>query len=505
MEAGQAGDHRVTVAELTVELPDGVAGPLDVLFDGRRIWSVGEDQCGPGLAVLAWPAALLPYLQGETQIALRVPATGEVVAVRDVRFGESAGRVAVVDADGVFLVVNKWGRLSRSLEGRDLALTRLLDDSSRVLGLLGELGVDAYLVGGSLLGAMRSGDFLAHDDDVDIAYLSSYSSPADLSLESYRIQRHLEAAGHVVIRHSSAHIQVLFYGPGSAVEHYVDIFTAFYKDGVYCQPFALRGRLDVEKVLPTSTVTLRGRELPAPAVPSAWLELAYGRWETPDPSFRFVTPEATTRRFHAWFGAYQAGREFWSDWLGDRVATSARESDEARELAGRVGEHDLVLELGAGTGADARFLADLGHEVWAVDYAVQYGRPPFPGVPGLRYRMGNLAETRDLLRLAVEARAHGAPTVVYGRDVLAGLVPPARANVLLLMASLPTFRAGWFTFDTDLPPWYLHEDPTTWHLPLEVFEAECAAAGLRSRAVRQFERSTPAGPRGHAVVEVRRP
>jgi hypothetical protein len=500
-EISGAGMVEATRDALTVAVPYPVSGAVDVLFDGRRVWSIATELMGEGPTVLPWPDALVPYLHGQAEVVVRKAETGDVVARGAVRLGNSELPIAVVDADGSPLVVNKWGRLSRSLEGQDALLEQLLTDADSVFELLHELGLPAYLVGGSLLGAMRSGDFLAHDDDIDIAYLSPHSSPADLSLESYRIQRHLEAAGHVVVRHSSAHLQVVFYSSPGRAHHYVDIFTAFYKDGWYCQPFALRGRLGIGEVVPTSTVTLRGHVFPAPAVPGSWLQLAYGRWETPDPSFRFRTPEATTRRFHAWFGQYHAQREYWTGWVGFRAGHSGTASAEADEFAAMVSEPGLIVELGAGTGTDARYLAEQGHEVWAVDYALQYGRPPFEHRRGLEYRMVNLAELRDALSLAAEATESRRPVWIYARDI-GGMVREARGNMLRALAAMPGFRAGMVTFDTDESPLLVNDDPTTWHLPVELFEEECRKVGLRASVLREFDRPTPAGVRRHAVLRV---
>ena len=55
--------------------------------------------------------------------------------------------------------------------------------------------VEAFLNFGALLGAIREGGMLGHDSDIDLAYVSPHTSPADVILESYGIERGLRALG----------------------------------------------------------------------------------------------------------------------------------------------------------------------------------------------------------------------------------------------------------------------------------------------------------------------
>ena len=66
------------------------------------------------------------------------------------------------------------------------------------------------ITGGTLLGAVREGSILAHDDDIDLLVYLGHVAPPDVSIASYVLERSIRARGHEVIRHSDAHLQVLF-------------------------------------------------------------------------------------------------------------------------------------------------------------------------------------------------------------------------------------------------------------------------------------------------------
>ena len=55
--------------------------------------------------------------------------------------------------------------------------------------------VPAYLAYGSLLGAVRTGKFIPHDTDGDIAYVSRHETPALIVMEAFRVERALRRLG----------------------------------------------------------------------------------------------------------------------------------------------------------------------------------------------------------------------------------------------------------------------------------------------------------------------
>ena len=103
-------------------------------------------------------------------------------------------QVSVTDKAGHPVVLDKWGRLIRPLQRRGHlghrraacdAVERLLDD------LHDAAGVPAFIAYGTLLGAVRNGRLIGHDNDVDLAYVSRKPFPVDVVREGFAVERAL--------------------------------------------------------------------------------------------------------------------------------------------------------------------------------------------------------------------------------------------------------------------------------------------------------------------------
>src|SRR5690606_29389847 len=145
-----------------------------------------------------------------------------------------------------------------------------------------------------------------------------------------------------------------FFNSSGEPDHYIDIFTGFFQDDLYNQPFALRGpEVTPEDLIPTRPRVVEGVELPEPANPEAWLSYAYGPgWRVPDPTFKFVTPKSTRARFETWFGVFNRGRVYWDKRyleLSEPVGFARAERPLSRFLFD-VPSGARILDLGCGDG-----------------------------------------------------------------------------------------------------------------------------------------------------------
>lgn len=490
-----------------------IPGSVDVLLGGHRVWSTTPPSPdAEGRIRLTWPLALVPYLKGRTQLTIQDSATGEVFIDATLQIGRSSRPLEVKNANGRWLAVNKWQRMGSPLEGDDSGMkARLIAGSKVLVDHLQTLGYTTYITGGTLLGAVRLGNLLPHDDDTDLAILLPHSHPSDLSLDSYRLEDHLTELGYVVVRHSTVHLQVMSLTATGEIDHYIDIFSAFYRsEQEFCQPFHVRAAVPRSSIVPIQSMDVAGVPFPVPAVPADWLVSCYGpNWATPDPSFRFVTPLSTRRRFENWFGSQNTNRIYWETQFS-AVTVRARADADARflrELSIVLPKEAPVADLGCGTGMIGEVIADHGHEVVAVDYsyrAIALAREAQAAALDVRYL--NLYDRRRLLEFGAELVRSRQPWHFTLSHVLEGLTIEGRANVFLFLRLVLTAEAFAFvTIDTNfITRRFRGDNPETWHLPVALLREEAARQGLIVGMVSTGSRATAHGRRKTATAQLRR-
>jgi SAM-dependent methyltransferase len=436
---------------------------LDVFFDERYLWSFLPSRdgrpTGDGGYLVEWPKVLRPRLHGVVAVAVAAPDTGVRVECGELTFGRGGGRIDVRDEDGKPLTVDKGGRLEQSFasaSAEDKAI--LLDGARRTLEVLEERGLPAFLAFGCLLGAVREGTLIGHDNDADVSYLSSHQHPFDVILESLRLERHFQRLGWRTRRMWAAYFKAYPPQP-DGVEPAIDIFAAFLHDGhLYVLP-TVRAPLPESAILPLSTVTIEGRTLPAPADAPALLEATYGPgWRVPDPTFKFKPPAITKRTLGGWMRGTRRNQRYWDDTYTLRPDSTPREpAPFARWVAERQ-PAGALLEVGCGSGRDAAHLAERGFTVLATDYALPglrlaRERALQAGLEDITFEQLNLYDLRHVLVKGALAARTAAPEAVYARNVVDAVSPPARRNLVRLARTVLQGRGGrlYLEYHTERP------------------------------------------------------
>ena len=421
---------RATRKRLEFHVDDDTSRTVDILLNGSRVWSTHAAPDEWGWVRLHWPLALRPHLHGRTILVIRDSSTKEELATAHGRFGADTRPLSVTDAQGNPLAIDKWSRLSRTFENPNtLRRDGVLDSAERLAAHLAELGVTAYVCSGTLLGAVRDGHVLPHDDDVDFGFLAKATHPSDILLEGYALEAALGRLGYRTFRHSGAHLQVLFDGGERREAFYIDIFTGFFReDGTFNQPFHLREPMPRASIAPTSTVELEGRTFVAPGSPDAWLRACYGpSWGVPDPSFKFRTPTSTRHRFDSWFGVMDGGSE--------KAQLSASNHRAATKT---VTAMDRMLPPGAPVVFMASAGAALGSALRGAGRRVIITSPGRDGridtrdVAGAAFATLNLSERRRTLEFGAGLVRDASPWNLCVVREFERLTPEAQTNVLLL-------------------------------------------------------------------------
>lgn len=189
---------------------------------------------------------------------------------------------------------------------------------------------DLFVAYGALLGQVRTGDFIAYDDDFDAGILVDADSPAEAAQHYYRIVGVLRERGYVVETSSSHlgnfYLYIADYPP-------IDIFLFYFRDSTkeLCS-YNLAHQCSKEVMLPLKSALLSGESMLVPNQPDALVAAIYGEnWETPDPHFQWNMTPRHDRLKHAYQAASRAVEngepipEFIDPWLPKKVAAPAVE------------------------------------------------------------------------------------------------------------------------------------------------------------------------------------
>ena len=490
--------------------------PVNVFFGDQRVWSLWLRRDTTPVGALGvrrhaeWPRPLQRFLDGRTEASVRDAASGDELWAGPLSFGDSDVEIRVVNRDGATLGMDKSGKLVPTFGTRSQTdIDGLVAATVEVLTVLRKGGVEPFVAYGTLLGAVREGRVLGHDSDADVAYVSDHTTPVDVCRESFRLQRVVHEMGYETHRYSGAAFRVAV-REGDGHVRGLDVFGGFLdEDRLY-----LMGEVGVdfrpEWLRPLGTARLEGVDVPVPARPEKMLEAMYGAgWQVPDPAFVFTTPRRTVRALNDWFRGLTPDQNQWERHFAIRRDKDlrARPSRLARVAADEARARGAeVLDVGAGRGSDAVWLARQGLSVTAYDFVPRaleqaVGLAEAEGLP-LEVRSLSLAQIRSVLgegaRLGHAPQPR--PRVVLARHVLDATDAHGRA-MFARFCSMALRRGG--VVVAELRPGGAEEptDRPRRSVDPDTVVAQWRAAGARDVTVQTVERSAGAAPAVRLVGE----
>ncbi len=161
--------------------------------------------------------------------------------------------------------------------------------SHHLAALSGE-GYRVFLNSGTLLGVIRDGALIDHDDDIDLALVLRARSASGAAREWRALEDTLRAINLLEDTQDAPEI----YRLKPAGKTRIDLFPAWSEHGSFYVYPHTHGTLATADVLPLRICERTGH--PLPAKPEAMLAVNFGPgWSVPDPLFKFPWAEANTQ------------------------------------------------------------------------------------------------------------------------------------------------------------------------------------------------------------------
>lgn len=150
--------------------------------------------------------------------------------------------------------------------------------------------ITAFITAGTLLGMIREGIFLGHDDDIDLAYVSQYTDPKDILKERQALFDLVSEQDNMSVLNSNGVLVIKYSFEDTDI--YFDLLTG-YCEGDYINIYMIKpNSIPKESILPLKTGKFYGEDINIPQIPETLLDVSYGpNWRTPDRSFRFNVNE----------------------------------------------------------------------------------------------------------------------------------------------------------------------------------------------------------------------
>lgn len=186
-----------------------------------------------------------------------------------------------------YLVSAKGGFLFKPPASQEQWKEKILDAYDSGLKILKEIdGIsDIFIAYGSLLGAIRDGDFISYDNDFDVAYLVDANTPEEAAAQFHRVFNELRDrnydvsfGGHI----GNFHLKM----PDLPA---LDIFLMYYSESYNeLRAFCITVECEKDMILPLQEFKFRGRTVLVPNKSELLLESTYGKnWNIPDPHFQW--------------------------------------------------------------------------------------------------------------------------------------------------------------------------------------------------------------------------
>jgi SAM-dependent methyltransferase len=346
--------------------------------------------------------------------------------------------IRLLKGDHVF---NKLGKLQ---------ISKLRDRrwQDRVGELYGELyaamkeiaGYDVFAFYGTMLGAVRAGDFIGHDNDFDTAYISAFQTPGEVRQELVALCAALVERGF----HIKPKLSCVLVSHPAAKGAKIDLFHLYFDEtGKLALPFGIASDLTMrrEDYLGVKEGSLGRLRVVLPQPAEQFAALIYGDdWKLPNPGFSWKEDKKSNDP-GALLRQVDRSTIHWNSFYADREPSAPSTFCDYV----RTSPHTFkrVLDFGCGDGRDTIGFGAAGFTSLGLDQAEQGVRHArdYVSRKGLGDRVafaqadvGDHDQLAAIIQQFLDADASGAPTLFYSRFFLHSLNRATRASFLRTVA-----------------------------------------------------------------------
>ncbi len=186
--------------------------------------------------------------------------------------------------------LTKKGRIQRRLDQNESWKVEALSAYTKFKDYFETtFGYKPFIICGTLLGYHREADFIAHDDDMDVAYFSKYTRPEDIKEELRGFVFRMLSDGYdIKLARKSGYFK-------PSVDNFsFDVFPMWSDRNSLWMMNTTRQRAGPERILPIQTANFRGVDVYVPNDIETYIESEYGpNWRVPDPGYLSVGEPGT--------------------------------------------------------------------------------------------------------------------------------------------------------------------------------------------------------------------
>jgi SAM-dependent methyltransferase len=369
--------------------------------------------------------SLLPYIATKESLSFRLNGHTLPVVSNRLQLPKAGNRKPTAELLNLLqrgYIVTKKGEVKLSIHLDTNWQRRILTFYERARREFADsFGYDLYIVYGTLLGYARENDFIAGDDDFDVAYLSRHEDPIKVKREFIDIVKTLNALGKNIRIGKRRNLFHWKNDDGLVI----DIFPSWLNKDNYYLTFAVGAPCAAAVRQGFRTERFYDHDVIVPVAKERVLEGIYGpNWRTPDPYFQWTLTSSVRKSMRkVRLSEVELAEVYW-----DRIYRRADRLTEPSSFAKFAqqwitAETRAVIDIGCGNGRDTHYVAG-GRPVLGIDYSSgvieqnksRWPKSKFPKVEFAQADVKDLdtmlTATRDLIESA------GGAVAAYSRFFL---------------------------------------------------------------------------------------